>query len=181
MDYESAFRYVKCCAIALEQHLTRVSPVDDTQDYEVPMDRLVRRMIGAAELQLPIYQEVEADKNATGQAALVIVLVAVASGIGLIGVNGRIGILWGALSGLVGWALFAGLVYYIGAKILPVPKTEADWGRVARTLAFANSPGVLRIFAINGFTSATLSSLLMFLIRIWVIVASVVAVRESMD
>jgi hypothetical protein len=145
------------------------------------MDQLVRRMVGAAKLQLPIYQEVEADKNATGQAALVIVLVAVATGIGMIGASGPMGILWGILSALIGWVVFAGLVYYIGAKFLPGPNTEADWGQVARTLAFANSPGVLRIFAIIGFASTTLSSLVMFLISVWVIVASVVAVRESLD
>ena len=138
-------------------------------------------MIGAAKLQLPVYREVEADRTATGQAALVIVLVAVASGIGAIGVSGPIGILWGVVSGLVGWVVFAGLVYYIGAKILPGPNTHADWGQVARTLAFANSPGVLRIFAIIGLVSNTLASLVVFLISIWVIVASVVAVRESLD
>src|SRR5690242_277620 len=42
---------------------------------------IVDRMRGAAALDVATYEEVEADVNATGQAAIVVVLVAIASGI----------------------------------------------------------------------------------------------------
>ena len=43
---------------------------------------LVERMIAAAKLDIHLYEEVEADADATSQAALVVGLVAVASAIG---------------------------------------------------------------------------------------------------
>ena len=43
---------------------------------------LVQRMIGAAMLNVNTYEEVEADSGATGQAATVVAIVAVASAIG---------------------------------------------------------------------------------------------------
>jgi hypothetical protein len=42
----------------------------------------VERMIGAAKLDVRVYEEVEADRSATPQALAVVVLAAVAGGIG---------------------------------------------------------------------------------------------------
>jgi len=46
------------------------------------MASLPERMIGAAKLDVHIYEEVEADKGAIGQALLVVVLSSIAGGIG---------------------------------------------------------------------------------------------------
>ena len=46
------------------------------------------RMIGAAKLDIGIYEEVEADKTAMGQAMGVVVLSSLAAGIGTIGRGG---------------------------------------------------------------------------------------------
>ena len=46
------------------------------------MADLVERMIGAARLDVKIYEEVEADTNATGQAMAVVVISSVAAGLG---------------------------------------------------------------------------------------------------
>jgi hypothetical protein len=43
---------------------------------------IVDRMMRAAKLEVPLYEEVEADTTATNQALMVVVLVAIASGIG---------------------------------------------------------------------------------------------------
>ena len=47
------------------------------------MSSLTERMIGAAKLDVAIYEEVEADTTATGQALLVVVLSSVAAGLEL--------------------------------------------------------------------------------------------------
>ncbi len=138
-------------------------------------------MLGAARFDLKTYKEVEEDKGATGQAALVVVLVAIATGVGTIGITGPLGIIWGVLLGLIGWAIFAGIVYWVGVNLLPKPETKADWGEVARGMAFAQAPGMLRIFAIVGAAVSALGSLILFLIAIWIIATSVVAVREALD
>src|SRR6185503_7910480 len=43
---------------------------------------IVNRMVRAAKLEVPLYEEVEADVTATNQALLIVLLVALASGIG---------------------------------------------------------------------------------------------------
>lgn len=145
------------------------------------MNQLVRRMIGAAKLDRATYEEVEHDKGATGQAALVVIIVSVASGIGALGIVGPIGILYGILLGLIGWALFAALAYWIGTALLPKPETRADWGELARTLAFARAPGVFLALGVLGFAASALGTVLVFVVSAWVIIASVIAIREALD
>ena len=42
-----------------------------------------QRAIGAARLEIPVFEEIEADRDATGQALLVVVLSNLAAGIGV--------------------------------------------------------------------------------------------------
>lgn len=145
------------------------------------MEQLLNRMIGAAKLDKKTYEEIEHDKTATGQAVLVVVIVAIASGVGTIGGVGLLGLLWGILISLFGWAVFAGLVYWIGTTFLPKPETKADWGELARVLAFARAPGVLAVFGIIGLIATPIASLIFLIILVWTVVASVIAVREALD
>ncbi len=147
------------------------------------MEQLYQRMLGAAKLDINTFREVEEDTKATGQAAIVIILTAIAAGIGAIGVSGAIGILWGILGGLFGWVVLAGLTYWIGVNLLPKPETNANWGQLARTLAFAQSPGILKVLAIVGVVNGLgwFASLFLFVVSVWALVASVIAVREALD
>ncbi len=63
---------------------------------------LMDRMIRAAKLDVHLYEEVEADKGAMGQAMGVVVLSGVAAGIGSIARGGLGGILLGAIVALIG-------------------------------------------------------------------------------
>jgi hypothetical protein len=105
----------------------------------------------------------------------VVVLVAVATGIGL-GAGLR-GLVLGLVAGLLAWALWAALIYFVGAKMLPESQTNADWGELARTLAFASSPGALRILGII----PVLGEIVFVITGIWMLVATVVAVRQALD
>ena len=135
----------------------------------------VERMIGAAKLDPRVYEEVEADRSATPQALGVVVLASVAGGIG-VGAGLR-GLVVGTLGGLVGWAVWAWLIYFIGTRWLPEPDTRADFGELLRTLGFATSPGILRVVGILPF----LSTLVMAVTAIWTLVAVVVGVRQALD
>ena len=59
---------------------------------------MLERMIRAARLSPQLYEEVEADTGATSQAMMVVVLVAVATGIGTTGAGGAVGLLSGRSS-----------------------------------------------------------------------------------
>lgn len=141
------------------------------------MQSIVQRMMGAAKLDVATYEEVEKDGDATLQALGVVVLVAVATGLGSIGYVGVSGVLLGALAAVLGWAVWAGLIWLIGTKLLAESATEADWGQVARTTGFAQTPGLLRIF---GFIPV-LGPLIVLVSGIWQIVAVVIAVRSALD
>ena len=54
----------------------------------------VQRALGAALLDPKVYEEVEADRGANGQAACVVVLSSVAAGIGSIANQGWGGVVW---------------------------------------------------------------------------------------
>ena len=75
----------------------------------------VNRIIRACKLDISLYEEVEADKSATFQAALVVVLSRVAAGIGAISL-GASNFLMAPILSLISWYIWAYLIYFIGAK-----------------------------------------------------------------
>ena len=138
---------------------------------------MLERMIGAARLDSNVYEEVEADKTATIQAIAVVVIVAIATGIGALGSVGVSGLLSGVIFGLISWAVWAYLTYIIGTTLFDTPDTHADWGELARTTGFAQSPGLLRVFLFI----PTLGAWIAFASSIWQLAAMVVAVRQALD
>ena len=136
----------------------------------------VNRMIRAAKLEVPLYEEVEADLTATNQALMVVVLVAVASGIGQAssGRNVIAGILFGLVTALIGWAVWSYVMYFVGTRFMG---GTATYGELLRTLGFAESPGVLFIFGII----PGLGGLIRAIAGIWVLVTSFIAIRQALD
>ena len=134
------------------------------------------RMIRAAKLETRLYEEVEADSGATGQAMLVVVVSSVAAGIGLSGA-GVSGLFGGVIAALIGWFIWAFLTYVIGTRLLPSPRTEADRGQLLRTTGFSSSPGVIRVLGIVPF----LGPIVVFVVSIWMLIAMIIAVRQALD
>ncbi len=136
----------------------------------------VQRMTGAAKLNVATYEEVENDTTATGQAMGVVLLSAVAAGIGGIGAGER-GMIAGVVAALIGWLLWAFLTWLIGTKFLPEAQTQADVGQLLRTIGFAATPGILRVFG----WIPLLGSLVTVGSMVWMLFATVVAVRQALD
>ncbi len=134
-------------------------------------------MIGAAMLRTGTYEEVEADTSATKQAMLVVVLVSLASGVGNLGVGGVPALLFGILAALAGWSFWAWITYFVGTKILPTPETHANWGQLARTLGYAQTPGLFKVF---GFLPV-IGPIVFFLATIWQLIAAIIAIRQALD
>ncbi len=138
---------------------------------------MIKRMIGAAKLDTAIYEEVEADISATQQALTVVVLVALATGIGTFGSGGPLGLIVGIAAGIGLWALWAWVTYFVGTTILKSAETEANWGQLARTLGFAQSPGILKVV---GFIPV-FGPIVFAIASIWQLVAMVIAIRQALD
>jgi hypothetical protein len=137
------------------------------------------RLIGALSLDVPIYEEIEADATATGQAMLVVLMSSVCAGIGAFGWAS--GDWWGVVFystlSLVAWALWAVVTYVIGTKLLPEPETRSDIGELLRTIGFASAPGILRIFGVV--PGATVPAFA--ITAVWMLAAMIVAVRQALD
>ena len=146
-------------------------------DTGMDMELLVNRMLRAARLEPALYEEVEADEGALEQALAVVLISSLAAGIGGLRVGGLTGLIVGVIGALLGWVVWAGIVYIIGTNLLPGQRTQTDMLEMLRTLGFASTPGVIRVFGIIpglGFLTALIAS-------IWSLAAMVIAVRQALD
>ena len=141
------------------------------------MTTFSNRIIRAAKLDVALYEEVEADKSALGQAMGVVVLSSIAAGIGNTSKAGLLGMLMMVLVALVGWYIWAYMTYFIGTKLLPEPQTKADHGELLRTIGFSSSPGLIRVLGII----PGMQSIVFPIAAIWMLVAMVIAVRQALD
>ncbi|MDA3919596.1 MAG: YIP1 family protein [Salinisphaera sp.] len=142
------------------------------------MQSFINRMLGAAKLDVATYEEVEHDHSATGQAALVVALASLAAGIGALGAGGGLSFLVIATVGaLLGWLIWAAIIWFVGTKLLPQRQTEANIGQLLRTMGFAASPGLLRIFEIL----PLIGGLIALIVAIWMLVTMIVAIRQALD
>ena len=137
----------------------------------------LHRMIRASKLDANIYEEVEADRTAMGQAMGVVVMSSAAAGIGGMTRYGVQGLVGGIVVALVGWFLWAFITYIIGTRLLPEPQTEANHGELLRTIGFSSAPGILRVFGII----PGLFGILNALTGVWMLMAMIVAVRQALD
>ncbi len=137
------------------------------------------RLIGALALDPLTYEEVEADRSATGQALLVVVLSSVAAGIGARGFgSGSLqSIVFISGISLVAWATWAVVTFEIGSRLMPEPQTRVDVGELMRTIGFSAAPGMLRVFGVVPGASVAAFAIT----AVWMLVAMVVAVRQALD
>jgi len=140
------------------------------------MDNFGNRIIRAARLDVALYEQVEADKSALGQAMGVVVLSSIAAGIGT-SKAGLGAMLMMVVAALVGWYIWAYLTYLIGTKLLPEPQTKADPGQLLRTIGFSSSPGLIRVLGII----PGLQTIVFPIAAIWMLVAMIIAVRQALD
>lgn len=134
---------------------------------------LTERMIGAAMLDVSVYEEVEHDRDATGQAATVVAIVAVCAAIGASG-RGTGGIIGAILAAFVAWGIWSVVTYFVGTRLFGGTATVDE---LLRTLGFAQSPGVIAILGII----PLIGGLAMFVLFFWQLATGVVAIRQALD
>jgi hypothetical protein len=137
------------------------------------------RLIGAAALDAATYEEVEGDRTATAQAFVVVLASSLASGIGATGFGGRPAgaVLLMSIAALLGWAGWALLVFQIGGRLLPQPDTKVDVPQLLRTIGFATTPGLFRVFGVL----PALTVPVFAFTAVWMLAAMIVAVRQALD
>jgi hypothetical protein len=141
------------------------------------MSSFAERLIGAATLDIKTYEEVEQDPEALTQAMLVIVGSALSGGVPLMRFTGLRGLVMGTIIALVGWVIWAGIIFIVGTKVMPEPNTKSDLNELLRTIGFASSPGLLRILGVIPFLGWAIG----LAISVWMLLTTVVAVRQALD
>ena len=143
------------------------------------MADFTKRMIRAAKLDGTLYEEVEADHGATGQAAAVVIISSLAAGIGALPGGAFSGLIFITLASLLGWVVWALMTYWVGTRLLPEPQTHADLGQMLRTTGFSSSPGVIRVLGLVPVPGLGLLTALVG--GVWMLIAMVIAVRQALD
>ena len=139
---------------------------------------LVEKMRRAARLDAALYDEVARDETALPEAALVVLIAAVASVLGnalnVFEAGPRhSGLITEIVSMLVNWVAWAYLTYFIGTRFFHGSATPPE---LLRALGFAMAPGALTVL---GFLPC-LGGPIRLAAAIWIVVAGVIAVREAL-
>ena len=138
----------------------------------------VDRLRGALTLDARTYRDVEQDTNANGQAALTVVLAALAAGIGAILSRDLLQNLIGtAISSLLQWVIFAFVAYYVGSSLFSSGQTSVTPGQVLRTMGFAQAPKILLVLGIIPILGWIVGLVVFF----WFLAAAIVALREAFE
>jgi len=135
------------------------------------------RILGASLLRSATYEEIEADRDADGQAFAVVMLAAAGAGIGSIENAGGLGLLTFALATVGGWYIWAYSAFLIGTRLLPSKETVADQNELLRVIGFSAAPGILRVFMLI----EDIALPVFVLCNVWMLVAMVIAVRQALD
>jgi len=137
----------------------------------------LQRAIGAAKLNVPVFEEIEADRTATGQALLIVVLSSLAAGIGFTAGVYNAPVRDRVILALLLWVFWAISTYIVGVYLMPEPQTQTSVGELLRTIGFAASPGTLRIFGVIPVVGGTIYAIS----TVWMLVAMVIAIRQALD
>ena len=136
-----------------------------------------QRVKGVLLLDARTFEDIEADTTANTQALLVVVAGSLAAGLGA-GVRlGFAGLLRETLGGLIGWVMWAGVTWFIGAKLLPEPQTRTNMGELLRVIGYAYAPNLFAFFAFLPALGVVVGTVVAF----WLLAATIIAVRQALD
>jgi hypothetical protein len=136
-----------------------------------------QRLTGVLKLQASTFEEIEANASATGQAVAVVIIASVAAGIGVGMLGGPGTLIRETLAALIGWVMWAGVTYVIGARLLPEPGTRTNMGELLRVIGFSYAPNLFAFFAFVPF----LGGVVRVVVACWLLAATVIAVRQALD
>lgn len=135
---------------------------------------MLDRIIGVLKLDANVYEEIEADENATSQAAIVVAVVAIVGGLISGGISAVMGgsflgsFLTQLLTAFFSWLIWSAVTYFVGTSLFG---GKATMGEMLRVLGFAQAPGILGIIPVCG----------SFVGWVWTLACTFIAIRQGLD
>ena len=136
----------------------------------------LNRIFRSVKIDPEVFNEVQKDKNATISAAIVVILSSSAAGIGAASL-GASNFLLAPVFSLISWFVWAYIVYFVGVKLFPDPKTKTTQFALLRAIGFSSAPGIIRIFGFN----EDLMTVTFIGSAFWMLVCMIVAVKETLN
>jgi len=138
---------------------------------------MIDRIMRVIKLDFPVFKEIEADPNATSEAAIIVVVVTLISALGSgMAMPHRFfaAFVSEILSGVVGWVVWAAVVYFLGKSMFAGKGTLEG---LLRVLGYASAPRLLGILAVIPCVGwlGTLAGVILSLIM------GFMAIREGLD
>lgn len=140
------------------------------------LDRIMQRGKEIATFNTRTYEEVSRDPNATMEAAIVVAVVAVSSGLGRL-FQGPGPLIGGIVSMLLGWVVAAAVIYFVGSRITGAPTTSGSVERVMRAVGYAAIPNVFAFLTSIWFVGWLIAVILFF----WMLITMILAIRASLN
>ena len=134
------------------------------------------RVFRSIKIDPDVYDEVKKDKTATLSAAIVVVISSLAAGVAAKQL-GATSFIFAPILSLLSWFVWAYIVYFVGVKLFPDPKTKTTHGALLRAIGFSSAPGIIRVF---GFTPE-LMTVTFIGSALWMLACMVVAVRQTLN
>ena len=139
----------------------------------MPMS-LVDRVQGVLKLDVPTYEEIEADSTALPQAVIVVAVVSICWGIGLGSGGGFGALILGVFNAFLWWFVSSTVTFFVGTKAFG---GQATWDQVLRVMGFAQAPGLVMVVALIPFVEILTTPVAV----VWSLATAFVGVRQSLD
>jgi hypothetical protein len=143
------------------------------------MSRFLMRVLGVLVLDPVAFEDIEADRRAAMQSAIVVAAVCLSGGFAAAGlqVAGTAGFVSGVLMALGGWLVWVVTIAALGPYAMAESQTESDFPELLRVLGFAAAPGVFIAFA----AMRAVTPVVVATVAIWMVAAAVLGLRQALD
>ena len=143
---------------------------------------MINRIKGVLLLDSAVFEEVEHDEKATGQAALIVIVASILAAVGASsgpfitrGINSGLVVFLGIVFwSILAWLVWAAATYFIGAKIF---HGKATYGEMLRVTGFAYAPLAFMVLGAIPCVGFAIS----LVVSVWALAAVFVGVREGLD
>ena len=124
---------------------------------------MLQRIIGVLMLNAATYEEIEHDQNATMEAAIIVAVVAVLSGLinGIFGDSFITTFIFQVIMAFISWVIWSAVTFFVGTNLFD---GKADLGEMLRVMGYAQAPSIIPCL---GF--------------FWTLATAFVAIRQGLD